>query len=71
MKPAMYALLAPGQGAQTPRMLRPWLRDPRYSAISGMAYTAGSYRVSHPFCFARSAASNRELTASFVMAEDR
>lgn len=25
----MYALLTPGQGAQFPRMLRPWLRDPR------------------------------------------
>lgn len=24
----MYAILAPGQGAQTPRMLFPWLRDP-------------------------------------------
>ena len=57
-------------------------REPRPPACSGpgyvipairhqQAYTAGSYRASHPFCFARSAASNRELTASFVMAEDR
>lgn len=29
----MYALLAPGQGAQTPRMLLPWLRDPRAAAL--------------------------------------
>lgn len=29
----MYALLAPGQGAQTPRMFRPWLRDPRTACL--------------------------------------
>lgn len=28
MRSAMYALIAPGQGAQLPRMLSPWLRDP-------------------------------------------
>lgn len=29
----MYALLTPGQGAQLPRMLQPWLRNPRVAEL--------------------------------------